>query len=373
MAQILKKNKSWMARVSWYEYDQGIKKRKFKNKSGFKTKKEAQIWANKYEVDKDNHQITDKDPAFASYFIEWAKTYRIPGKTRTSIERYYQIHKYLNNFFGVEKMSQVTHKQYQQFINEYGAHKSKSTIQKNHGTIKACVKDAQIDHIIQTDFTARTNLVWDKNKTKDIQYLSANEVNKLEENLLNNRSPKYTTRYMIITAIYTGMRIGEILALKWSDLDLINNTLSITKAYDYVAKELKEPKNQSSVRTIRINKRLVNLLKELKVNNQEFIFANSKGMLPSPAGANKTLKKHLAACGINKEGFHFHSLRHTHVAMLLFNGVQLYAISKRLGHSNMLVTAKIYSYMIDEYKAQQDKKIETILNDFNNQPKLKAL
>lgn len=60
---------------------------------------------------------------------------------------------------------------------------------------------------------------------------------------------------------------------------------------------------------------------------------------------------------------HFHSLRHTHVAMLLFKGIDLYAISKRLGHSNMTITAKTYAYMLEEYKAQQDDKIENILNE----------
>lgn len=62
-------------------------------------------------------------------------------------------------------------------------------------------------------------------------------------------------------------------------------------------------------------------------------------------------------CGLKKQGFHFHSLRHVHVAYLLGKGVDIYAISKRLGHSNITVTLNTYSYLIDEYKAKNDNLI----------------
>jgi integrase len=60
---------------------------------------------------------------------------------------------------------------------------------------------------------------------------------------------------------------------------------------------------------------------------------------------------------IDKEGFHFHSLRHVHVAYLIGQGVDIYAISKRLGHANVNITLKVYAYLIDEYKAKNDNLI----------------
>ena len=65
----------------------------------------------------------------------------------------------------------------------------------------------------------------------------------------------------------------------------------------------------------------------------------------------------MADCGIKKQGFHFHSLRHVHVAYLLGQGVDVYAISKRLGHANVTITLNTYSYLIDEYKAKNDELI----------------
>lgn len=71
----------------------------------------------------------------------------------------------------------------------------------------------------------------------------------------------------------------------------------------------------------------------------------------------KVLRTIMTDCGISKQGFHFHSLRHVHVAYLLGQGVAVYAISKRLGHSDITITLKTYSYLIDEYKAKNDELI----------------
>lgn len=66
----------------------------------------------------------------------------------------------------------------------------------------------------------------------------------------------------------------------------------------------------------------------------------------------------MADCGIKKQGFHFHSLRHVHVAYLLGQCVDVYAaISKRLGHANVTITLNTYSYLIDDYKAKNDELI----------------
>ncbi|WP_267385506.1 tyrosine-type recombinase/integrase [Lactobacillus sp. B4007] len=102
-------------------------------------------------------------------------------------------------------------------------------MQKNHSTISACVNDAISDKIITTDFTKQINLIWDKSKTRNIDYLTNKEVITLLENLEKGISLRFTSRYMIITALYTGMRIGEIMALEWSDINFKKKTISITK------------------------------------------------------------------------------------------------------------------------------------------------
>ena len=140
--------------------------------------------------------------------------------------------------------------------------------------------------------------------------------------------------YMILVAIYTGARFSEILGLTWDDINFKNKTIRINKTWDYHNHQGFLPtKTPHSVRTIRVNSALLN-----------------------------ELKHYLSVAGINKKGFHFHSLRHTHVAYLLSQGVDLYAISKRLGHANMSITSSIYAYFIDEYKQKSDNLIESKLD-----------
>lgn len=369
MASITKRFNHWQARVSWRENGH----RKSKSQSGFKTKAEAQKWADEMSVRKDLKRITTQDPTFVEYFHNWAETYRKPGKSITSKNRYGQIEHHLKAYFGAEKLSRVTHLQYQQFINEYGADKAKSTMQKNHGTIKACVEDAVLDNIIPSNFAARINLIWNDKQTKKRDYLSMAEAQRLEDNLMQGLKPSMVARYMIITALYTGMRIGEILALKWTDINYSAKTLSITKSYDYINKRIKAPKTKSSVRTIKVNDKLLNLINQLKVNHQSFIFATKKGKLLSDNGVNKVLWDHLKEVGIDRPTLHFHSLRHTHASILLYHGMSLQYVSKRLGHSNMLITARVYSHIVKELQAQQDDKVENVLDHFDQEKKLRVL
>lgn len=91
------------------------------------------------------------------------------------------------------------------------------------------------------------------------------------------------------------------------------------------------------------------------------VFANYRGELPSINAVNKALRKLMSKSGLNKAGYHFHSLCHSHVAYLLSKDVDLYAISKRLGHSSMTITATRYAYLIDELREKEDEKISKVI------------
>ena len=173
---------------------------------------------------------------------------------------------------------------------------------------------------------------------------------------------------MILTAIYTGARLGEIMALSWSDINEPWKTISITKASNYhVDGSDKKTKNESSVRTIRVNQEMIDLLNELRVNHSDKVFRNQEGTVPGSNGVNKVLRHAMKVAGITgKEGFHFHSLRHVHVAYLLSQGVDIYSISQRLGHKDISTTTKDYAYLINEMKAKAEKHVEGILDSLNS-------
>ena len=365
MASYMKRGKKWQARISWRD---NFGKLHQKSKLGFMTKQEAKQWAVEQEKKHIDGQLTENDPIWADYFNDWYETFKKNKISLSTARLYTKTHQRLTDYFGKEKISDVTRKQYQHFMNQFGKSHAKETVQKTNSIIRACVKDAILDGIISSDFTQRIELIWDKNKTVKVKYLSINQINEVVASLENGLRPTYLSRYMILTAIYTGMRLGEIMALQWPDINFNFKTITINKSYDYVSGgKLKPPKTESSNRTIRVNQDLLDLLKQLQKNHHKFVFENSDGKIPGSTAVNKTLKKHLAKCGIERNNFHFHSLRHSHVAYLLANDIDLYAISQRLGHSNMTTTAKKYAYLIDEYRARSNERINDALDKIGHQ------
>lgn len=355
----MKRGNKWQARITWRD---DLGKLRQKSKLGFETKQQAKQWAIEQEKKHIDGQLTDNDPAFANYFDEWFSTYKKDKISLSTQRLYFKTSERIHKHWGNKKISDVTRRQYQKFMNSFGKSHAKETVQKTNSIIRACVKDAILDGIIARDFTQRIELTWDKSRTVKVKYLSIEQINDLVNSLELNIKPTYISRYMILTAIYTGMRLGEIMALKWSDINFSFKTISISKSYDYVSGgKIKPPKTESSNRTISVNQSLLDLLNQLKENDHDFVFMGNNGKIPGSTAVNKTLKKHLALCGIERNNFHFHSLRHSHVAYLLANDIDLYAISQRLGHSNMTTTAKKYAYLIDEYRARSNQRINQAL------------
>ena len=97
-------------------------------------------------------------------------------------------------------------------------------------------------------------------------------------------------------------------------------------------------------------------------SNSNLVFRSEFGTIPTSNALNAKLRGLLADLKLKRTNFHFHSLRHSHVALLLAEGIDIYAISKRLGHSDISITMNTYAYLIDEYKHETDQKIVEALD-----------
>lgn len=370
MADVRKRGKKWQARIDYYD-DAG--KRHFKSKSGFKTKSAAQLFISQMIVDKNSGKfVPDTPPLFYEYFWSWFETYKEKTIVDRTKRQYVHTYNVLKKLMSNVKLDEINRKIYQKFLDEYGKDHAKETITKLNALVHACVKDAIYDGKIKKDFIQRTNLVYDKSKTWKIDYLSETEMKKLTDYLISTLNYHYSSKYMILLAIYTGMRLGEIQGLKWEDINFNFKTINIRRSWNSVTKEYIPTKTESSNRVIRVNNQVLNLLKDLQKNNSNAVFINQFGTIPTSNAVNKTLRNSLKNIDINKKGFHFHSLRHTHVAYLLAHDVDVYVISKRLGHSNISTTTNVYSYLIDEYKTRTNDHIESVLNELNKSTKKDA-
>ncbi|RMX27505.1 tyrosine-type recombinase/integrase [Limosilactobacillus reuteri] len=358
---------SWQARVRWTDTNG---KRHSKSKNGFKTKALARQWGNDLETKVNQGIDIKKEISFLNYYNQWVITYKEPKLSSKTLNRYTVVGNILQKHFKQTNIKNITRTMYQEFINSYGSNHAISSVKKLNSIIRSCVKSAILDDYLTKDFTQRVTLTADKSKTLEVQYPNVNEIKKILNQTINGMTDRrYTSRYMIITAIYTGMRKEEIQALTWNDIDFLHDTIKIDKAWretkdkgesnsHFITHRFKPTKNKASIRQIKVNHKLIRILSRLKINaTSNLVFMDQFGTIPTSGPLNDKLREIMSELNIKKENFHFHSLRHSHVALLLANGIDTYAISRRLGHNDITTTINTYAYLIDEYKNKSDKDI----------------
>lgn len=375
MATFNKKANGWQFRVSYYTPSG---KRRFVNKQGFKTKHEAQVAARVIESSKDKGlSVETSSEPLAAYFEEWYKLYIEPGAQYNTKHHYTVTLNILKrSSIGEYAINAITPRLYQSFINEYGANHAKWTVKKINAQIRAAIKKAVYDGELHRDFTQNVKLVYDESKSRDTVWLNADQTQIVINDLIGSlqTSQRPISRYMVLTDLLTGLRIGELMALTWEDVDLDQQTIDINKSWDYVNDKNKTTKTKSSNRTIAINSTLVEQLKELRefqanknnIHPKTQIFLNNNHRISSVAALNKQVRNVLDECEIDIPDFHFHSLRHTHASFLLYKGVSIFAISQRLGHSNVQITMGVYSHVISEMKNKETDKTLAALDDLDS-------
>lgn len=201
-----------------------------------------------------------------------------------------------------------------------------------------------------------------KPKRNKTQKLPPFDIDQIKD--LLKRSENFDTYNAVIHfQLYTGMRIGETLALTWDDIDFEKRTININKTINYVKGEFKigPPKTDNSYRILGMNNTVYSLLQQIKEEQDKMkkalkdvwqdlnlVFTQDTGGYIQKANINNrlsSLKK-----GTNYEYITVHSLRHANATLLLMNGVDLKIVSAHLGHNDIQTTANVY---IDVLKSQQ--------------------
>lgn len=179
----------------------------------------------------------------------------------------------------------------------------------------------------------------------------------------------------IVIASGLGLRISEILGLTWNNIDFNDFTITVEKitVRDNGKVILKEPKTESSVRTITAPKEIITMLKQLKKDrlaaklrgeksHRELIFYDKNLEPIAPDVISKKFRYFLEIN--NLKHIRFHDLRHSHVTMLIEAKVPIKVISERVGHSNVNTTLNIYSHALKEMDQEASDKISnTLFND----------
>lgn len=179
---------------------------------------------------------------------------------------------------------------------------------------------------------------------RKVQALEKQEQTKIEKYILENEKWYH---YGILISLYTGLRLGELLALKWQNVDFKSKLIYVDKSIETISQNHNTliieslPKTQSSIREIPISKQLFEILKVLKqFRICEYVVTSHNGKRLMPRAYQKSFENLLKKLKIKHYGFH--ALRHTFATRLLENGVDIKTISELMGHSSPTITLNRY-------------------------------
>ncbi|WP_328801992.1 tyrosine-type recombinase/integrase [Paenibacillus sp. LX16] len=359
-------------------------------RNGFKTKREAELAAAKlYAELKEGTYVKENNSTFEEFSREWLSMYKATGKVKISTVRVreHEIDK-LSPYFAKLRMKDITKKRYQNALNDLKETKgfADNTLDGIHRTGRMIFKKAAEMDVIKIDPTQYAHVPKVQKTVEELEKEEATVKYLEKEELalfLKTAKDKGLDRdYLIFkTLAYTGMRIGELCALKWADIDFEEHTLSISKTYYNPINKTTEytlltPKTKSARRTIELD---VTLLEELKsyqevqksiqlsnldtYHNKDFVFAKTKKN-PGYPELIKVIQIRMARllklADLN-ENLTPHSLRHTHTSLLAEAGVGLQEIMDRLGHKDDDTTKHVYLHVTKPKKKEASQKFSELM------------
>lgn len=282
---------------------------------------------------------------FCDYYRQWIDVYKKGAIRDATMSKYLMTQKWVVRLAPKLKVSELTRTVYQHLLNDYAKEHERQTTLDFHHQLKGAILDAVDEGLIARDPTRKAIIKGKPPRVKKIKYLNQFELHTLIAHLDIKDKPNWD--WFILLVAKTGMRFSEALAITPADFDFARQTLSISKTWDYKGDGGFLPtKNKSSVRKIQIDWQIVVKFSELIKNmpEDEPIFVDKDKIYNSTV--NDVLTRHCKACGISV--ISIHGLRHTHASLLLFAGVSIASVARRLGHASMTTTQKTYLHIIQE-------------------------
>lgn len=388
MAYIYKRGNKWAYRA-YAGKDPATGKDKQASKSGFLTKKDAQLAAALFERQFHNGEYVEPSAiTFEVLSRDWLKHYLSQGAKESSHRARRIALTHVEKTFGQTLIQKITKKAYQDMIDDLSNRFSPNYVSSMHTSANMVFTYAHENKLIKDIPSNNVKLPKKKKTVDDLEKDSINEKflekEELEEFLSVAKKDGLEGDLLTFTLLaYTGLRIGEMLALKWTDIDFTNKTLRVYKTYynptnNKLEYRLLTPKTESSVRTISIDNVLIKLL-ELYRQEQEgtkkdndafyqdsgFIFANNEGYPKTIKHIAIRMQRLLKRTSIQKNVTP-HSFRHTHTSLLIEANVHIKEIQERLGHSDINTTMDIYAHMTKNVKKEASDRFSNLMKGISS-------
>lgn len=303
---------------------------------------------------------------YKDFLTFWLENYVKPDtKTRTYL-RYFQIIRiYVAEKVGEYDLSELTPIILQTFITDmltngrgrWGEEGlAPNTVNSIVSVLKNSLKTAYV--LGCTDRQLGDKIKRPKLREHKIECFTVKEQRKIENAVLTSRKPKY---FGVLLCLYTGLRLGEVVALNWKDIDLKRGMLSVNKTcYDTPdGLVFDDPKTVHSRRIIPLPRQIMPILREKRKTSKSDFVVSDKGKPVSVRSFQRSFELLLKRHRIKHRGFH--ALRHTFATRALESGMDVKTLSEILGHKNPSITLSRYAHSLMEHKSAMMNRLGKLL------------
>lgn len=319
---------------------------------------------------KKNNHVISKDITFKNISQEWLLSIYPHIKESTANKYNNMLNNYILPFFGNYLIRSLTNEIVQAFCNNLlleGGNKKEGLSPKTVAdclTLLRSIMQYSVNNGYATTCNFKSVII--KQNMKKIRVLSRLEQEQLCTYLYSNLNEK---NIGILLCLFTGLRVGEICALKWKDISIADQTLHIHQTMQRIqtrneSKKTKilisSPKSSTSIRTIPLPEKIIHLLLRYEKSRESYLLSGLEDSYVEPRIMQKHFHKVTSECSIDSANFH--TLRHTFATRCVELGFDVKSLSEILGHSSVNITMNRYVHPSMELKKQNMKRLSELIS-----------
>lgn len=308
---------------------------------------------------------------YKEWLSEWLTYYVKPSvKEKTYLNYSEAVRNYVLPRLGDRPMEELNRGLLQRFATALfeqgnvrtGEGLSPLTVSQAISLVQRSLKAAVDAGLIQTHYANSIAKPRTNDRRSSVNCFTKREQNRIEDYIARRRDPKL---YGILVVLYTGLRIGELVALSWEDIDFENGLLTVCKTCrdgwgGGCRKVFGSPKTPSSHRLIPIPRQIVPYLKRMKrYGDGTFVMSKKNGKMISIRSYQRTFARVLERANVPHRGFH--ALRHTFATRALENEMDIKTLAEVMGHKSPAITLAIYVHSLAPHKKQMMNRLGRLL------------
>lgn len=370
------KGNKWVAEIQWTDKNSEKHRKKFSGQK--KTIVKNKLDEFKRQLIISQGDIEKSDITFEEFATQWMLEQKHKLKPTSYARKEVTLINQVYPYIGSTPINDIRHIDVQNMVNKLGENElSYSTIKKAYEAVRGCFKSYRIKTGSSLNPCEGITLPENtQHEISDIVFFNEQQRELIKAEAVrqySNGATVYRLGHAIIILMYTGLRIGELLALKWEDIDLDKKTIVVNKnavvakisdntGTHYKLTNQKSTKTKSGNRILPMTEVARKSLAEIfKINgDKEFVISSKNGKQISPRNINRMFHSILKQTGITEgnETYGVHTLRHTFASMLFQNGCDVKVVSEILGHSDTKITENIYIHLIQQQKVKAIEDID---------------